>query len=530
MTSPGFSVTELLKAIKKCKDIWDAFTDEYKNAPARVQKLVKTCKYLHDVLLDIKSVIGDNYPQQASFLCTLQECEQFINKYRHLKEEYIHKEGGTSSKQRLRDNWLRIWETTKHEKQRETAGTISNDSQFKELVQHLQSIRWKYEREMSMNAQNGRQPDLTSLYGELNAVWLPVGLKDAFLDTLHSKHIKGRQRRHVAFPASEGHRLEWTGLDGIPHSQVLNGENVKYSFTELRALQQFQGDIRDKDLLETFDTEVIWTDLQPRRNQGEAILVELKVWRDRYPPGKYSLSFLANNKDKGHVEHYLGSFREPAKRNTKVPQEVTLEFVNRRSGSSMGSKGKRNSLVLMIKGITSHSAATTRIADIVQDISLTHSRKSSGTSVASEQVTDVAVTKEPSFLSIEFSTIAEADSFATLFKTAHHEEPTSLFKAFELDGQSSVIRPTEHSLHELSPSERLQPDPPFLTATPEFPRTSTSPLESPPPTSPSGVSTSARSQANDDNTGSPRRQTPSSLLFNQEWQPLDYTNPQHSQG
>jgi hypothetical protein len=115
MTAPGFSVTELFQAIKKCKDIWDAFTDEFGNAPARVQELVTTCKYLYDVLLDIKSVISDSYSQEAGFLRTLQETDRFIVKYKHLKQEYLDSEGSSSFNQRLRDKWLRIWETTKHE-------------------------------------------------------------------------------------------------------------------------------------------------------------------------------------------------------------------------------------------------------------------------------------------------------------------------------------------------------------------------------------------------------------------------------
>jgi hypothetical protein len=65
MVTPGFAVTELLQAIKKAKQIYDAFRDEYDRAPARIKEVVDTCKYLHGVLVDCKSLLdmyGEVYP------------------------------------------------------------------------------------------------------------------------------------------------------------------------------------------------------------------------------------------------------------------------------------------------------------------------------------------------------------------------------------------------------------------------------------------------------------------------------------
>lgn len=78
MSGLGFSVTELIQAIAKCKNIYDTFTDEYESAPSRIKEFVDTCKYLRDILEDFQSVLGDIYPQGISFGRTLDECNAFI--------------------------------------------------------------------------------------------------------------------------------------------------------------------------------------------------------------------------------------------------------------------------------------------------------------------------------------------------------------------------------------------------------------------------------------------------------------------
>lgn len=109
MGAPGYSVNDLLKAISKCKDIYDAFAGEYDNAPARIQDLVDTCRYLHDVLGNIQWMFGDhNYPQESAFVSRLAECEDFIHHYQHLKKDF-QKAHGTR-----KDRWLAAWETTKY--------------------------------------------------------------------------------------------------------------------------------------------------------------------------------------------------------------------------------------------------------------------------------------------------------------------------------------------------------------------------------------------------------------------------------
>jgi hypothetical protein len=117
MANPGFSLTELVQAIAKCKDIYDTFTDEYENAPARIRELVDTVNYLRSVLADLKSLLEyhhDVYLQQQSFARKLDECQRFIKDYGALAEGYLISIGERSFTDRVRRTWERAWQTTQY--------------------------------------------------------------------------------------------------------------------------------------------------------------------------------------------------------------------------------------------------------------------------------------------------------------------------------------------------------------------------------------------------------------------------------
>jgi hypothetical protein len=117
MASPGFSLTELIQAIAQCKTIYDTFTDEYENAPARIRELVDTVNYLRSALADLKSILEyhhDVYPQQQSFAHKLDECQRFIKDYRALSEGYLISVRETSFTDRLRRAWETAWQTTQY--------------------------------------------------------------------------------------------------------------------------------------------------------------------------------------------------------------------------------------------------------------------------------------------------------------------------------------------------------------------------------------------------------------------------------
>jgi hypothetical protein len=114
MGTPGYSIPELIKTIRKCKDIYDGFTDEYSSAPACVQELVDTCNFLQEILHDSQSLLGVGYPHQTNFAQRIAECEAFINKYRNLKHEFFQSVPGRPASAQLVDTWKKAWQTTKY--------------------------------------------------------------------------------------------------------------------------------------------------------------------------------------------------------------------------------------------------------------------------------------------------------------------------------------------------------------------------------------------------------------------------------
>jgi hypothetical protein len=90
MAAPiGFSVLELLTALRKVKAVWDAFFDEFDNAPSRILELHATLDFLHSALLVSQSISQlQGVPLPLTLLHTfgskLRECQKFIKKYRSL--------------------------------------------------------------------------------------------------------------------------------------------------------------------------------------------------------------------------------------------------------------------------------------------------------------------------------------------------------------------------------------------------------------------------------------------------------------
>ncbi|KAF2468447.1 uncharacterized protein BDR25DRAFT_344192 [Lindgomyces ingoldianus] len=117
MATPGYSLFELYQTAKKAKQIWNAFTDEFENAPTRVRELIETCDYLSKVLCDFTSLLEEYeeaYPQEESFDRKLLECQAFIDRYWSLKGDYLtelqtHRLGLGS-----RRTWKQVWQTTRY--------------------------------------------------------------------------------------------------------------------------------------------------------------------------------------------------------------------------------------------------------------------------------------------------------------------------------------------------------------------------------------------------------------------------------
>lgn len=95
MAVPGFSVSELLAALKKLRDVWDAFFDEFDNAPGRISELNDTILILDSALqffAGLSQFQGVPPPLRLvhSYLHKLEECRKFIKKYESLTGRQSH--------------------------------------------------------------------------------------------------------------------------------------------------------------------------------------------------------------------------------------------------------------------------------------------------------------------------------------------------------------------------------------------------------------------------------------------------------
>ncbi|KAL7942348.1 Acetokinase family domain-containing protein [Trichoderma barbatum] len=152
-----------------------------------------------------------------------------------------------------------------------------------------------------------------SYQSELLEHFLPSDIpSDIHPHTLHSRHRQFNDppdmERFLSFNGP--HRIRYTSGEGICiHDQYIQ---VRYEFTTVDASIQFQGDLRRKDLVDFFDVDVVWTNLQSRTDgfgkvKGIGAIQRLKLWRDRYTTF-HSLSVLANKTDNHYREYDIHHF------------------------------------------------------------------------------------------------------------------------------------------------------------------------------------------------------------------------------
>ncbi|RFU76319.1 acetate kinase [Trichoderma arundinaceum] len=130
--------------------------------------------------------------------------------------------------------------------------------------------------------------------------------------TLHSRHRQFNDppdmERFLSF--NDHHRIRYTSGEGICiHDQFIP---VRYEFTTVESSIQFQGDLRKKDLVDFYDVDVVWSNLQSRTDsfgkvKGIGAIQRLKLWRDRYTT-YHSLSVLANKTDHQYREYDIHNF------------------------------------------------------------------------------------------------------------------------------------------------------------------------------------------------------------------------------
>lgn len=149
---------------------------------------------------------------------------------------------------------------------------------------------------------------------------------DTYPYTKHS--ALGEEPRRVTFQV--GHRITLKDND----KPVMNNKyDVEYRFTQDDYLRDFQSDLRDKELLGTFEAAKI------KCKNANHINEHIKVWRSRDSDQTPSLSFFANGSDEGFAEYAIKWFKSPVVQNA-AKLEVTLELLKPPPGTSGDGKLK----------------------------------------------------------------------------------------------------------------------------------------------------------------------------------------------
>lgn len=114
--------------------------------------------------------------------------------------------------------------------------------------------------------------------------------------------------RYLTF--QEPHRIRHINGEGVCiHDEFIS---VKYEFSSVESSMQFQEDARRKDLVDFYDTDVVWTNIHGRTDsfgnvRGVATIQRLKLWRDRFT-SLYSLSIHQNKANRQYRDYNLGDF------------------------------------------------------------------------------------------------------------------------------------------------------------------------------------------------------------------------------
>lgn len=132
------------------------------------------------------------------------------------------------------------------------------------------------------------------------------------------------------------HRLRYTGEDGtVAYDGVVQ---VKYEFTTVDSSVQFQGGIRGKTLLDYYDVDVVWSDVNSRTDRfgsvrGMGMVQRLKLWRDNYS-NLHSITVFANRSSRQYHEYEVHWFESEFRSRDDRGKQMRLNVRGRRSSSS----------------------------------------------------------------------------------------------------------------------------------------------------------------------------------------------------
>lgn len=148
----------------------------------------------------------------------------------------------------------------------------------------------------------------------------------------YTKHrsLKSTEKYNV-ISFHQDHRVVWnkSGQNRLDKQMP-----VIYHFVDAKDLKRFQEELRDKDLLDTFDTDTVKSK-RPTGRYGEAGNQDMKLWCSRDEGQVYTISFYANHTENEHLEFPIKWFQDdisadPKKRTVQLvfapPTETSAPF------------------------------------------------------------------------------------------------------------------------------------------------------------------------------------------------------------
>ncbi|KAI8685447.1 hypothetical protein NCS55_00217100 [Fusarium keratoplasticum] len=197
--------------------------------------------------------------------------------------------------------------------------------------------------------------------------------------TLHNRHRPYNEpadmERYLTF--REPHRIRYINDKGVCiHDESIN---VKYEFSSVESSMQFQEDLRRKDLVDFYDTDVVWTNIHGRTDsfgnvRGVATLQRLKLWRDRLT-GLYSLSIYQNKVDRQYRDYILEDFQPGIRYIDDRAKELRLEAL-RQAGDNGRQPVTVNPLRLRRRGSeASESRLQRRSTDSIRYLAIKFSER-----------------------------------------------------------------------------------------------------------------------------------------------------------
>jgi hypothetical protein len=121
----------------------------------------------------------------------------------------------------------------------------------------------------------------------------------------------------------EPHRIRYIASDGtVVHDEHIE---VKYEFATIEGSIQLQSDVKQRDLIDWFDVDVTWSDINRRtdtygRIRGLGTIQRMKLWQDRYS-GSHYLTFYANQRRRWReylLDDFDSSMRHRDDRNRRI--------------------------------------------------------------------------------------------------------------------------------------------------------------------------------------------------------------------